>query len=727
VTLAVSAALSAQSSQLSAEENAPTEERAVVLPRLPDSDNESPVEDEIVVLGERGGQSSATKIPLSIRDTPQAVSLITRESLEARQVMTLGQALELSAGVTQYSGNGPFAGQPSFGFNQTTIRGIQIDDIYDFRQDGFVNGSYYSIPDLAIYERIEVVKGPNSMLYGRGSAGGLINRIRKKPLEEARTEVAVSAGSYDSYRVDFDTTGPLLASNTMQGRLVAAYEDSESFVRGPETQRTVLAPSLAVDLGTRTRLLLQGLYQSEDITPNTGFPLIATDSGFAAPDIDRRQYNGTVSEEPYTWKIGSASLELEQQFGDTWLSTLRLDRTRIDTPIQTDAYAYSYGGLGEDGNVDVLANDFSLDRDVWSGELQVSGRLNAGGREATLAFGADWSENEYSRRGAYAYAYPGGNIYDGTFPVPDADTLAPGFATETRPINRGIYAQAHIRATERLAVLLGARYDNVKLDIIPYHFILDETPARVEDTVEELTGRIGVTYDLGGQMSVYALYSQSFAPELFSTGLDGELLEPQTGELYELGIKSELLDGRLGVNAAVYRVDREHIATSVPDDPGDDIPPYSIASGLQRSGGFEVEINGQPIEGWSLSLAYNRVDSSYKDPNDPLFGYQPGGTPDWQFGLFSTYELQSGPLQGLGFGATFFAIDDRGVGFTPGTIPGYERVDLHAFYNGFEGTEISLVVRNITDERYIEGADRPGAYAQFGSPTAAMLTLRREF
>jgi TonB-dependent siderophore receptor len=640
--------------------------------------------------------------------------------------MTLGQALELSAGVTQYSGNGPFAGQPSFGFNQTTIRGIQIDDIYDFRQDGFVNGSYYSIPDLAIYERIEVVKGPNSMLYGRGSAGGLINRILKKPLEEARTEVAVSAGSYDSYRLDIDTTGPLL-TNSMQGRLVAAYEDSDSFVRGPQTQRTVLAPSLSVDLSAHTRLLVQGLYQSEDIVPNTGFPLRPTGSGFVAPDIDRRQYNGVVTEDPYTWTIESLSLELERQFGDNWLSTLRLNKARIETPIRTDAYAYSYGGVGEQGDVGILANDFSLDRDVWSGELQVSGRLNTGGRETTVAFGADWTENEYSRRGAYAYAYPGGNLYDGVFPVPDPDTLAPGFATDTWPISRGVYAQAHIRATERLAVLLGARYDNVKISVIPYHFILDETPATVEDTVEKLTGRIGVTYDLGRQVSVYGLYSQSFTPELFSTGLDGDLLEPQTGELYELGIKSELLDGRLGVNAAVYRVDRENIATSVPDDPGDDIPPHSIASGLQRSDGFEVEINGQPVQGWNLSLAYNRVDSSYKDPNDPLFGHQPGGTPDWQFGLFSTYELQSGALEGLGFGATFFAIDDRGVGFTPGTIPGYERVDLHAFYNGFESTEISLVVRNVADERYIEGADRPGAYAQVGSPTAAMLTLRREF
>jgi TonB-dependent siderophore receptor len=684
------------------------------------------IEEEIVVVGVRGVRPNANKMPLSIRETPQTVSIITRDSLDARQVVTLGQALEMSAGVTQYSGNGPFAGQPSFGFNQTTIRGIQIDDIYDFRQDGFVNGSYYSIPDLAIYERIEVVKGPNSMLYGRGSAGGLINRVRKQPLEQRRAEVSLDVGSYDTYRVDVDVTGPLL-TESMRGRLVAAYEDSESFVRGPQTERTVIAPSLSFDLTPRTRLLLQGFYQSDDIIANTGLPLIATDSGFEAPDISRRQYNGVVTDDPYTWKTESASLQLEQEIDDRWLATLRLDSTNIDTPIRTDAYAYSYGGVGEDGNVNVMANDFHLDRDVWSGELQLTGQLDFGGREARVSVGADWNENEYSRRGAYAYAYTPGNLYDGTFPVPDPATLTPGFATHSQPTNRGAYAQARIKATERLAILLGVRYDNVELDVLPYHAILGDVPDRVKDTVDEVTGRIGLTYDLNDVVTVYTLYSQSFEPELFSTGADGELLQPQTGELYELGVKSEWFGGRLGVNAAVYRIDRENIATDVPDDPSDDIPPYAVASGLQRSDGVELEINGEPMPGWDVSVALNYVDSAYEDRNDPLYGFQPGGTPDWQVGLYSAYQVQSGPLQGFGFGATLFAIDERGVGFTPGTIPGYERVDLHAFYRGLDSTEVSLVIRNILDERYIEGTDRPGAYAQFGSPTAAMLTVRREF
>ncbi|MGQ0696651.1 MAG: TonB-dependent siderophore receptor [Panacagrimonas sp.] len=706
-------------------------------PAAPPKDDAPVKVDTITVTGERidegfkAEEQFSGKLPLTIRETPQSVSVITREALDARQVMNLGQALELSAGVTQYSGNGPFAGQPSFGFNQTTIRGIDIDSIFDFREDGFVSGSFYSVPDLAIYDRIEVVKGPNSVLYGRGSPGGLINRIRKKPLPEANTDVELSVGSFDTYRGELDATGPLFSSKAARGRLVAVYEDSGSFVRGPETQRTVLAPSLDLDLTASTRLLLQTLYQSEDIVANTGVPLRRKGTGFEPLNVSRRQYNGVVTKDPYTWEIFSATAQLDQQLGDKWLATLRLSSSNIDTPIRTDAYAYGLPAIGDDpstpdvverrGDTAVLGNDFAIDRDIWSGELQLSGRFDLFGREAKAAFGVDHNENQYSRRGAYT-EYLAANIYDRDFPLPDRETLTPGFATEGAPVSRGAFAQAQVRPTERLAVLLGVRYDKADLRTTPFHPVAEATP-RQEKEVDDVTGRIGLTYDLTKQVSVYTLYAQSFQP-VFTSGLSGELLDPETGEIYELGAKTEWFDGKLGVNAAVYRVDRDKIPTSVEDDPNDEIEPFSISSGLQRSDGFEVEVNGRPLPGWDVSLAFNQLDSAYENDLDPLFGTNPGGTADWQFAMFSVYELQTGALKGLGFGASVFAIDDRGIGFQRGTIPGYERVDLHASYKGFKHVEINLVVRNLTDETYIEGADRPGAYAQFGSPTAALLSVK---
>lgn len=699
-------------------------ETASPLPKDPEQDDKAAVTLQTVRVEDSedsgmkaGTQTGATKMPLELRETPQAVTVITRDSLDNRQVMTLGQALEMSAGVTQYSGNGPFSGQPSFGFNQTTIRGIDIDSLYDFREDGFVNGSYFAIPDLAIYDSVEVIKGPNSVMYGRGSVGGLINRVRKRPQAEGNTSLELSAGSFDTYRADLDTTGPLFSNPALRGRLVAAYEDSGSYVRGVETQRTVVAPSIAYDITPHTRLLLQALYQSEDIVPNTGTPLRTvsfeadgvTPKRVDAPDIDRRRYVGVVTKNPYTWTTESATAELEQDIGDQWLAKLRLNSNNIDTPIKVDAYAYGFDA----GYTAIIGNDFHIDRDVWSGELQVVGNIKLFGRPAEISFGADHSENQYSRNGAYTdYVYA--NIYDDNFPMPDRATLAPGFSTVGLAKSDGAYLQAHIRPTDRLGVLLGARYDSVD------QHSTSNFSGYSSEQVHDTTGRIALTYDLSDQVTVYTLYAQSFQPEFFATDKQGNFLEPETGEIYELGSKTEWFDGKLGVNAAIYQIDREHIPIGIDADPTDpESFPYSIASGLQRAQGYEIEINGRPLRGWDLSLAFNRVDPDKKDG-----GLGAGATPDWQLGVYSAYELQSGPLHGLGFGATYFAIDERGAGFSDGKIPGYKRIDLHASYTAIRNIEVRLVLRNLTDERYIEGADRSSGYATFGSPTAALLSVR---
>lgn len=692
--------------------------------------------DSVTVIGHRrdagfkADDQVSGKLPMTLRETPQSVSVLTRDSLDVRQVFSLQQAFELSAGVTQYSGTGPFAGQPSFGFNQTTIRGIAIDDQYDFRDDGFVSGSFFSVPDLAIYERVEVVKGPNSTLYGRGSVGGLINRIRKKPLGEKRTQIEVSAGSFETWRTDFDTTGSMTESGAVRGRLTAVYEDSGSFVRGIETQRTVLAPSVEADLTPSTRLLVQALHQSEDIIPNTGIALRQDGQNFKAPDISRRQYMGVPTRDPYTWTIESLSAQIEQGLGDRWLATLRLSASKTDTPIRADGYIYGFAeGDNPDtpdvterrGDTSVYGNDFAIDRDIFSTELQFNGLIDIAGREAKLGFGADFNENQYSRRGLYTDGAPA-NIYDANFVLPDP-ALNPGFGNSGKPRSTGVYAQAQIPVTDRLKVLLGTRYDSVRLDSIASHSLSGPTPDTERKTVDDVTARVGLTFDVNQQVSVYTLYAQSFTPELFSTDIDGKLLAPETGEVFEVGTKTEWFEGRLGVTAAVYRVDRDDIAVSADTAPGEQ--PFSISSGLQRSEGFEVEVNGRPLPGWTISLAYNQLDAGFEDPRDPFFGFQPGGTADWQMGLYSAYEIQSGMAKGLGFGATLYAIDERGVGgFNVGTIPGYERLDLHAGYTAFENVEINLLVRNVTDEFYIEGADRPGSIAFLGSPPAALLSVR---
>jgi len=681
-------------------------------------------------------QRSATKMPLSVRETPQAVSVITRKSLDIRQVQTLGQALELS-GAAQTSGNGPFGGQSTFGFNMTTIRGMSIDDEYDFRDDGFISGSYFSQPDLAIYDRVEVAKGPNSVLYGRGSVGGLINRIRKKPLLEARTELQASVGSYDSYRLDADTTGPINKSKTVRGRFVGAYEDEGSFVAGAKTERTVAAPSIEFDVAERTHVLVQGLYQNEEIIPSIGMALQPTGydadgnvTDYDAPDINRSQFNGVPNRKPYTWRVKTLLAQLDHEFNDDWFATLRLSKNKIDTPNHGDSYVYGFYDGGDDpttvvveryGDTSLVTSDFFIERDIWAGEIQLNGRFDVAGHEIKVTVGADHDNNDYTRRGIYydpvSVDSAGNtfNFYEGNFeriPRGEADQ---GASSGGDPSSNGAYVQAQISATERLKVLLGARYDKVELRSF-------SGEVSDSDTVSDSTGRIGVTYELNRNIELYALYAQSFQPVLFSFDAEGRLLDPETGEGKEVGAKTDWLDGKLAATLAIYQVERNDVAVAADTPPDEE--DYSIPGGSQRARGFEIEINGRPLPGWDISLSYNNVDSKYRNP-ELAYSNAFADAPDWQLGLFTSYEIQTGPLQGLGFGVTRFEIDERGVStWQPGTLPGYERYDLHAFYKGIDDVEINLTVRNVTDEIYVEGADRGTSYAQFGSPTAALLSVK---
>lgn len=675
-------------------------------------------------------QTSATKTPLSLRETPQSVSVITQDSLEARQVQDLSQALETAAGVNVFSGTDPFGGVSPFGFDQTQIRGIALDGARDIREDGFVSSTFFFPTDLAIYERIDVVKGPSSTLYGRGSPGGFVNRIRKKPLSEFQFEIAPSIGSFDSYRLDADVTGPLFESEKVRGRLVAAYEDAGSFIDGVESERTLFAPSLELDLGDRTRLLLQGSYQEDEFIPNTGFALVEEGDRFRAPNVSRSLFFGVPNEDKNKWEFLTGTAQLEHDISDNWLATLRMNGSSQDTPIDQDSYVYGFATATEDfiprvGDVNLFSSAYDIQRDVWSGEFQLQGNVTVFGRPANIALGLEHSDLEYSRSNAYV-ALGMANIYDDNFTdflTADPNPGSTGF-TDTK--DTGVYGQFQFRPFERLSVLLGGRYDVSKSETLSVDTLTGALSSADEQEDKAFTGRVGLTFDVSQRLSVYGLCAQSFEPTA-ATDRTGNILEPETGEIWETGIKTDWLNGKLGVNAAIFRIDRDN--TAIPGMGMVGEAPFSVSAGLQRSEGIELEINGEALPGWQLSFAGSLLDSDFIEQGDPFQGSQAGGAADWQVGLFTSYELQGGALKGLGAGVGVFAIGERGVStFVPdATLDGYERVDLSLFYNGFENTRIALQVRNVFDEVYVAGADRTGAQAQFGSPPAVLLTVRHEF
>jgi len=664
-------------------------------------------------------QTSATKTPLPLKETPQAVSVITRDSLEARQVVTLSQALE-TAGVNLARSPGPFAGRDFFGIAGSLIRGIEAPPEFGVLEDGFLAPLIRGTRDPVIYERIEVVKGPSSVLYGRGSAGGFINQVTKKPLPTFNASLAGRFGSFGFKRVEGDVTGPLFQSERVRGRLVLAYEDSDSFIDFVESERIVVAPSLEIDLTDTTRLLLQGTYQDDSFVPHHGFGLIRDGQDFKAPAVRRSLFFGLPGDkEDNEREALTGSLQLDQELGDRWFATLRLNTQSLNQNTAADSYAY--GPYTSAGNTYQYSGTNSGNADLWAGELRLNGSVDLFDRPTHITLGVDHSHIEDDRRGGYAYL-GSANIYQENFNTLPLPTVLTPYGNKQDFDGTGVYGQMHTKPIDWLSLLVGVRHDWA--DTFADGDTTDNQGGnRKKD--QKFTWRAGTVLDVTNQISVYGLYARSFAPSVFAVGRNG-VLDPETGEIYEVGVKTEWLAGRLGINAALFRIDRDKVPIRDPNNaPGEN---FSINAGLQRSDGFELEMNGEPLPGWMVTLSGLWLDSEFIDRDDPNFGNAPRTAADWQLGLFTSYEMQSGLFKGLGAGIGLFAIDDRAVTPNrPGMIDGYERVDLHTFYNGIRNITVALQIRNVLDEKYVETLATPGSLNQFGSPRAVLASVRINF
>lgn len=669
-------------------------------------------------------QSTATKTPLPLRQTPQAVSVVTRDSIDARFARDQATALEQAAGVTVSGGAGPFAGRPGRFNQRILLRGVALTggNNADLRDDGFAVPADRFTPDLAIYERIEAVKGPSSVLYGQGEAGGFINRVRKKPTAEPRYGASLATGSYGLVRGEVDAAGPIFTADRVRGRFVAAAERGDSFVDEVESNVVVVAPSLEIDLTDDTRVLGQVTYQRDRHVPNPGTGLVLRDDEFVPPNTPISQYNAVAPDlDDNGNDVFFASTQLDHNITDDWLATLRLNYNRVDSRSFEDRYAF---GIYAGGNTYIYSTVDNSVTDTFAGELRLDGKLSVLGREHQLLVGVDAERRTEDRQ----FSYNGlgvGNIYAANFSsfpaLSQADILGPGGSDQDTFFERnefGAYGQVILNPVDRLKFILGGRYD-----IFEQSNEDNQTGANLSELSDSaFTGRFGAVYDLTDQVTVYGTVAQSFTPTT-ATDVNSQILDPIEGLLYELGAKAEFFDARLGVTLSAFRLDRTNVPIPDPNNTR-----FSVSSGVQRNDGLELEVNGEPLPGWNLSFAGTLLDAEFTERDDPNFGNRPRFSAPWQVSLFSTYELQSGPLKGLGFGGGIFAIGDRTVlDNNDATVDGHERVDLTAFYNGLENAELSIYVRNVLDAEYIERPLFSSRLSQYGAPRSFVVRGRVKF
>jgi iron complex outermembrane recepter protein len=691
-----------------------TEAQGLVLSITPGTDAADQAGDaiQVVVTGEQeaGYQAdeatTATRTDTPLREIPQSIQVVPRQVIEDQQVIQLEEAVRNVSGVT--SGN-TFGGTQDGGF---VIRGFPSFDLY--LRNGFRDNAQ-GIREFANIERIEVLKGPASVLYGNLEPGGVINFITESPLSDPYYSAELELGNYGFVRPTVDLSGPLNDDETLLYRLNAAYLNEDGFRDfNRATERYFVAPVLTWQISDRTDLTLEFDYVSDERPFDRG--LVVIDDEVADIPISR-----ILDEEDDFRQVEEvgAGYRFEHRFSDNWRlrnAFRMLFSDSLDFAFQPDSLDEATGILTRN----LRSNDDH--RESFAFQTELVGEFSTGPIDHTLLFGVDWSRNIQRSNTRAAESTPSINIFDpeyGAFRPERSDlpllTIDRFNATNTL----GFFIQDQIDLLDNLHLLIGGRFDII--DQSSFSFLSNTGSDQNE---EAFSPRIGILYQPIDPLSLYASYSQSFQPNVF-TQSDGSFLEPERGRQFEVGIRGEFLDDRLIANLAAYHLTKTNVATTDPDDPN-----FSLPLGEVRSQGIELDVAGEILPGWNIIASYAYTDAEVTDSgDDPFFpeGLRNANVAPNTASLWTTYEIQSGTLQGLGLGIGLFYVDNRPGDFdNTYELPSFIRTDAAVYYRR-DNWRAALNIKNLFDEEYFAGADFGRTTVRPGEPFTIVGSVSVEF
>ncbi len=645
---------------------------------------------EIVVTGEQETgyaipeTANVTRTNIPILNTPRSIQVVPEQVIEDQQVIRLEEALRNVSNVFQENTGGDRT-------ERFTIRGFRTTNVL---RDGFRQFGQAGFAETANLERIEVLKGPASILYGNTEPGGTINLVTKKPLSEPFVEPTLQVGSYDLFRPQIDATGPLTSDGSLLYRLNTVYESGGNFRDfDQDINRFFIAPVLTWNISDRTNITFELEYLNDERPFDRG--VVAFGNGIADIPIDRiiGEPDDYVNSEDF-----NVSYRLEHRFSDNWRLRNAFRYQRRDSSL------FATQGAGDlDEATGILEREYAnlgQFNEAYSLQTSVVGEFATGSVAHTLAFGVDLVRDSFeqiARFGLDSVVPAPINIFDPVYrvlPRPDIDELSVLLNTDLRTDRLGIYLQDQIAFSPNVQLLLGGRFDYVDQELKNNPIATDPTSSEENPTNDAFSPQIGIVYKPIQPISLYASYSRSFEPNTDTTAT-GEFLEPERGTQYEVGVKADLLDGRLFTTLAFYHLTRSNVATTDPDDPN-----FSIAVGEQRSQGIEFDITGEILPGWNVIAAYAYNDAEITEDNDYEVGNRLYNVPKHSASLWTTYEIQSGDLQGLGFGIGFNYVGER-LGDLENSyeVPSYFLTNAAIYYQR-DNWRAALNFKNLFDVDY---------------------------
>jgi outer membrane receptor for ferric coprogen and ferric-rhodotorulic acid len=649
--------------------------------------------------------SAGSKGPTRLRDIPQSVSVITRQRIEDQNMTRLEDALRRSTGTTVLSND--------LGRSSLFSRGYELDS---YMVDGLpspISSVYGTQPDLAMFDRIEVLRGPSGLFAGAGEPGGSVNLARKRALDKFGASGSVTAGSWQGYRGEADVTGPVSESGRVRARGVVAMQDQDTFVDVTDNKSKLGYGTVEVDLTEQTTLSFAASHQEKDITPFNGLPAYADGRLL---DVRRSTFIG-ADWNRFENSSNEGIVDLEHRFDDGGEARVALRYVDRDADFK---YAYARTAVNPVTNsvgMTALARDY--EETSLAMDAHVSKPVPFLGQTHNIVVGTDY--RRYDQRMYQGTANPAGtvNVFN---PATNIAEPAIAFTTRTRNVPEQVsgYAQARIKPLTPVTAVLGGRLSYYSLESTN---LVNNVKTKSEVN-GEFTPQLGLIYDLTDTISAYASYTDIFQPQT-ATGRDGRPLAPRVGSQYETGVKGEFLDGALTSTLAFFRTKDENRAVADLTTPG-----VSNAAGEVESQGIELEVSGEPLPGLSVFSSYSYLLSEYLTGTPAQVGQVFNTwTPKHTVNLFARYAFGEGPLDGFSVGGGAKAVTSYygQSGATRWIQDGYMLFDAQVGYEVTENVSATFSVNNILDKKYYSRAASSTVFNYYGEPRSAWLKVSAKF
>lgn len=668
------------------------------------------------------GTTVGSKMPATLKETPQSISVITRQRIEDQNLSTLDEIMAQTPGVTvDLSGTAVI---PTY-----YSRGYPVDY---FQYDGVpiqTGGASWSQPDMVMFDHVEMLRGAAGLFNGAGQPGGVINLVRKRPASKQQFSGSMGLGSWNTRRTELDFSTPLNSSGSVRARVAASYDKADSHVDYANSERTSVYGVIEADITPTTTVSLGAGYQKRHWLPAMmGLPRYKDGGDLGLP-------RSTFLSTPWThWNFESTQVfaDVVHQFDSDWQLKLSAVSDHETSDLK---YAYVTGAIDRTtlAGATLAGGANAYDNRQLALDANLTGAFQAFGRRHEVVLGANWYDRQADSQGGRLTGFGGTAVDVFNFnPSAIADPGDPVWTSSSRTdtTQHGLYGAARLKLADPLTVVLGGRFS--WWDTQTRNLLTDRVTTDYRQK-GRFTPYAGVVYDLDPTWALYASYADIFRVQSNYRDADGNGLPPVIGANYEAGIKGALYGGKLNTSLAVFRIDESNRAVQVSPTVIDNC--CYATNGKVQSQGFEAEASGQLLPGWQIAAGYTFNTSKYKQ--DATYQGQSfrSFSPKHMLRLWTSYRLPGDWNAwdvGGGVNVQSATYNEGGTPKVRVTQAGYAVASLRVGYRINANWSASLNIGNLFDRTYYtrlgSASFGPASFGNvYGEPRNTQITLRAKF